>query len=205
MILAQCGFRWCWSSTAQVFSMAHHPFCQWRDLPWGEVTWNGVTATKPRLKVPSLGACAQPASCPSSSFPMPAPLPKEGRGQQVHTEAMLLFLNIFLGIQSWEEEVWTRKCYDLILFHVSPTRRKKGKTACSLLSLTACSPSVLFLFLLLPHPLLDPLQAWGSTIQHAQAATKWGARLHCPNPIFDLSALPEDLINLFIKQCSFPS
>lgn len=110
------------SSTAQVFSMARHPLCQQRALPWGEVTRNGAATTKPWLKVPSLGAGAQSASGPSSSLPMPALLPKEGHSCQVHNKVMLLFLNTFLGIQPWEEEGWARKQCDLILSQISPTK-----------------------------------------------------------------------------------
>lgn len=96
-------------NAAQALSMAHCPSCQRRALPWGQVTRNGAAAAKPWLKVPSLGTVAQAASCPGGSLPMPASVPKEGHGRQVHTKAMLLFPNTFLGIQPWEEEGWARK------------------------------------------------------------------------------------------------
>lgn len=89
--------------------MAHCPSCQKTALPWGQVTRNGVVAAQPWLKVPSMGAVAQPAACPSGSLPMSASLPKGGHGHQVHTKVMLLFPNTILGTQPWEEEGWARK------------------------------------------------------------------------------------------------
>lgn len=83
-------------------------------------------------------------------------------------------------------------------------RRKQGLTAHSLPLLTTHS---LFCPLPLPSPPLSPFGPSPGLRQHLSACSScpkagWGTSLHCPNPIFDPSALPEDVINLFTKQCT---
>lgn len=68
------------------FSMAHHPLCPWRALPWWEVTRNGAAATRSWLKVPSLGMAASSTPKRCSSSPPPSQVFIHGKrrlGQEV--------------------------------------------------------------------------------------------------------------------------